>query len=144
MDMLWKILAVLGPTLMLIGYFQRVFALEIDQFTWIAVGNICLLIGYLIFLKEERKKWTKQFLVVNPEWRDREHLWVSYRLLAEGHIYLYKSGLHGEKLEDWHARVCAALENWSPEYKKYYLLNDKPDLGYRVRYLEQTLDWILC
>lgn len=117
-------------------------ALEIDQFTWIAIGNICLLLGYLIFLREERKKWREGFLIANPDWQNYEHLWKLYKLLAEGRIYLGPS-LHGERLEDWHMKVVKALDEWKSDYKHYYLLNDKPNLGHRICQLEQTLDWIM-
>lgn len=142
MGILWKILAVFGPVLMLVGYFQKVLALQIDQLTWIGIGNVCLLAGYLLFLKEERKKWRKQFLTVNPDWQKYEHLWKLYMLLAKGRTFL-QSGLHGEQLEDWHEKVIKILDEWKPDYKQYYLLNDKPNLGHRICQLEQTLDWIL-
>jgi len=145
MGILSKIIVGISLVGMLSGYMKNIFGFEIDQIAWIGIGNIGLLIGYLLHLYDERKKWRLAFLTTNPQYREFELLWKLNRLLSHARFYLRPGNLPGEgKLEEWHGEVIKTLEEWNRDYKDYYLLNDKPNLGHRVCQLEQTLDWILC
>ena len=150
-------ISLLGFGITIVGYLEGVFSLGLSQLTWIAIGNLLLLLGlwwsFLAQRKEFENKfeiwkndYRRNFLANNPEFRKYEKLWVLHCLLSEAKQYLSRGGLPGGEgaHQDWEEKVETSLRQWNPDFLNYYKLNLAPNdpLEKRVRKLEETLEWI--